>query len=81
MKLQAAAALFIASQTLAADHLVSERAHLLKRQADAAAPATKNVTFLHINDVHAHLDEFASGGLSPPTFSACVCDRVVLMSV
>jgi 5'-nucleotidase len=40
------------------DHLVSERLSLYKRQ----QAATKNITFLHINDVHAHLDEFRSSG-------------------
>lgn len=70
MKLQTAAALLVASQALAADHLVSERAHLLKRHSGSDGPATKNVTFLHINDVHAHLDEFASGGLSPLSISS-----------
>ncbi|KAK1993851.1 5'-nucleotidase [Colletotrichum falcatum] len=41
-----------------ADHLYSSR--LAKRGIDAAG--NFNVSFFHVNDVHAHLDEFSSSG-------------------
>ncbi|KAK9896117.1 5'-nucleotidase [Cystobasidium minutum MCA 4210] len=47
---------------LADDYLVSERHNLYKRQ----NTQSKNITFLHINDVHAHLDEYRSSGTDCP---------------
>lgn len=53
-----AGSLSLASSVLADDYLVSERRSLYKRQNDV----TRNITFLHVNDVHAHLDEYRSSG-------------------
>ena len=49
----------LASSTLAEDVLVSER-QLQKRYIDA--DGNWNQSFFHINDVHAHLDQFRSSG-------------------
>lgn len=57
-----------ASSVLAEDVLVSRRfaAHQdVKRQEGSEEPRledTFNITFFHINDVHAHLDQFSSSG-------------------
>jgi 5'-nucleotidase len=60
----AASALVVSSSSIVAadDYLVSERYALHKRQ----EAASKNITFLHINDVHAHLDEYRSNGVDCP---------------
>ncbi|KAL7416609.1 Metallo-dependent phosphatase-like protein [Mrakia frigida] len=51
-------------------HLVSEdfaSHHLQARNGDGSKQdSTYNVTFLHINDVHAHLDEYRSSGVDCP---------------
>ncbi|KAF2623506.1 Metallo-dependent phosphatase [Macroventuria anomochaeta] len=47
-----------ASQAQAEDVLYSR--HLAKRDLDA--DKNYNITFFHVNDVHAHLDEFSSSG-------------------
>jgi len=52
----------LAATALADDHLVSSKRYLYKRQ----EVQTKNITFLHVNDVHAHLDEFRSNGVDCP---------------
>ncbi|KAK3370493.1 Metallo-dependent phosphatase-like protein [Podospora didyma] len=50
----------LASETpIVEDHLVSKR-HLSKRFIDDAG--NYNISFYHINDVHAHLDQFSSSG-------------------
>lgn len=55
--------LLAAKVALGDDHLVSEKHNLYKRQ----NTESKNITFLHINDVHAHLDEYrSSGGFRSP---------------
>lgn len=46
---------------VAEDVLISERHRLSKRFIDAEG--NYNISFYHINDVHAHLDEFNSAGL------------------
>jgi len=53
-----AAASLLISSSAAVDHLYSKR-HLNKRQ---EAGNNFNISFYHINDVHAHLDEFSSSG-------------------
>lgn len=60
--------LLAAKAALADDYLVSERHGLYKRQNSQS----KNITFLHINDVHAHLDEYRSSGRHSITFSVQV---------
>jgi 5'-nucleotidase len=54
----ALAASMLVSGASAVDHLYSKR-HLNKRQ---DAGSNFNISFYHINDVHAHLDEFSSSG-------------------
>ena len=54
----AAAALTPTIATARTDRLASKR-HLAKRQSD---DGNYNITIFHINDVHAHLDEYSSGG-------------------
>lgn len=52
----------LASGALAEDVLISKRVateHLQKR---GTAEETFDITFFHINDVHAHLDQFSSAG-------------------
>lgn len=54
----------LVASALADDVLVSRRyaeTRLHKRAAEAEQE-TFNITFFHINDVHAHLDEFKSSG-------------------
>lgn len=53
--------LLAAKTVFADDYLVSEKHTLYKRQ----NPTSKNITFLHVNDVHAHLDEYRSSGTPP----------------
>jgi len=48
-----------ASLVAAEDHLISKR-HLSKRFIDSQGHY--NISFYHLNDVHAHLDEFSSSG-------------------
>lgn len=50
--------LLAAKTALADDYLVSEKHSIYKRQNNQS----KNITFLHVNDVHAHLDEYRSSG-------------------
>ncbi|KAK3356413.1 Metallo-dependent phosphatase-like protein [Lasiosphaeria hispida] len=52
-------ALSLAASTTAEDHLVSQR-RLSKRFIDTEGHY--NISFYHVNDVHAHLDEFSSSG-------------------
>jgi 5'-nucleotidase len=52
-----------ASLALAEDHLVSRR-HLSKRFIDEAGHY--NMSFYHVNDAHAHLDEFQASGTDCP---------------
>lgn len=51
------------SLALAEDHLISRR-HLSKRFVDSAGHY--NMSFYHVNDAHAHLDEFTSSGTDCP---------------
>jgi 2',3'-cyclic-nucleotide 2'-phosphodiesterase (5'-nucleotidase family) len=60
----ALALLFSAQPCHADDYLVSEKHGLYKRQ----NTQSKNITFLHVNDVHAHLDEYRSSGRPSITF-------------
>lgn len=62
MKLLRSSVLFLSCRVVAAiaeDSLISERA-LNKRFIDEQG--NYNISFFHINDVHAHLDEFRSSG-------------------
>ncbi|KAK7959018.1 5'-nucleotidase [Apiospora aurea] len=56
----AATATALAGLASAEDALYSRRHHLPKRFLDDAGHF--NISFYHINDVHAHLDEFAAAG-------------------
>ncbi|KAI8656928.1 hypothetical protein NCS56_01298400 [Fusarium sp. Ph1] len=58
MKVFALGALALASSALAEDVLYSKR--LVKRFVDD--DGNYNMSFFHVNDVHAHLDEFSSSG-------------------
>jgi 2',3'-cyclic-nucleotide 2'-phosphodiesterase (5'-nucleotidase family) len=58
LKSLAAATVALVATTAAEDVLFSRRS-LEKRQ---ESPELYNVSFFHINDVHAHLDEFRSSG-------------------
>ncbi|KAK4096012.1 Metallo-dependent phosphatase [Parathielavia hyrcaniae] len=58
--LLAGACLLSAALAAKEDHLVSRRPSLSKRFIDEAG--NYNISFYHLNDVHAHLDEFSSSG-------------------
>ncbi|CAG8961542.1 hypothetical protein HYFRA_00013960 [Hymenoscyphus fraxineus] len=58
------ASLFGAAIAVAAEDVLVSRQNLHKRFIDSEG--NYNISFYHINDVHAHLDEFRSSGLDCP---------------